>query len=1550
MARKRIQWPFKGRVDNNARGDQPELTTSDAKNVRNYAAGTERMQGGQRPGLSKLATTQPNGSNAVRAIKSLVYDRPPFTYSQLEPPTDSDWESVNSTDTSTTDVYVDESGNSYWLTTGAIIEKRNPSGELIWSQAIPGTGTLTLRERFSVDPEGNVYLILTGGSGSLGRLIRMAAREDDDGLDFSYAEPLQQTDAVDVLYRAGTVFVAVNAPGSRSAYIYGYTAVEGEQPVLSATYVATYPIRQIGFSKGGLVYCSAPEVDRASSSGAGGVDPGEVSWTPLELSNAQFRMHAWIDARGEPSSLAGVEVTIPDRRQEYIDYNDGLGYTEPEDDTNRDYTVPHDSYGGRLPTIDPNGGILYPAYRFDPSVGIDPGSFNTNNTGGAVRTDGSGVISDTDGAGDGLRDKLTTSDKLNRSHGLWPQTILQSWATTFVVRCASDEKMVLWLMNARRNKLFTSGSGAPDAGGYLALCLNGAGGYSAPNISNDRGMYIDGDGATLAQNALNASLGQFDPISGSSYILDQAENQPGNAVLVQAERGFDGNNLRDLDKDEVVVSHKSSGSNNHGVQVEAQSSATDDPQRVYIVTVICAQPATPTPGALDIHVRCNGVASSDHGHIRPTQFSDEGFTESVFGDALGTRYLDQDTAGTYPFGSIPIKPQTGRQLAGGYSSFDGWICEAITYFSDSSSASSPHDAALGTISGANTFSTFYDEIVAVEGYMAHKWGVASRLDSGHVYKSAPPTGSGDQVESDVDGSSIQSAIQSPLGITAKLNIVTGEHYWAYAGAGMGYGITVDGDDGIIYTIGPKDVGYSDTATTQVNYDFGATQRKIVDAGSFARIRRAGYGSIRFFDVPQTGQSLDLTQDGTTISIEFAATTSTTAPYRSAVTAGDLDATLTELVSTINTIAAAQSYDYYAIKGDSSATGTQVIRIYDTTNDLSSPETVTFAVDMNSAATTFEIYHPMFASLTGVKSGIADESAWTYIEDNGVDPNPEDIQSRGAIDADNAVYMPRTGVGSSATKSNHVRYWPSKPNATQVAVGNAPTSDGWTYVLDTTTTTDYEARSVGLKPELEHIWPDSTITGPEYMWIANDNVKGDGTVTSDLPTVSRVALVGRTASNQNVRNVQTFAVAGQNAYRLTDAGAWSDTGQVASSSGSAFMQMVPAFGQMFFVDNGLYKVWDPIKGGGTLEDWTAETAGEIPEGCRLVSFYRGRLVVARSDREPNMIFSSAVGDPYDWDFFPKVSKPTKAFGGASQDTARNPDVVNALAPFYDDVLLVGGDHSITQYRGDLSELGQIDYFTDVTGMAFGNSWALSPEGLMYFFGSRGGVWVMSPRSDGRTQPPIELTRDTIAEELRSIDLSQYLPKLVWDQECQGLHVFITPLTGSVSATTQHWFWEARTKSWWPQEFNATTLQPYSGTLLEALTPTDRRVAIGCDDGYVRVVDKSASDDDGTAIESDVLIGPIFAPDTPAEQRISSLHAIVANIGAGCRYTLYASDNPESLGTAVASGNLAAGYNDRVPARARGGYIWIKLESATGGGQWALESLHADLHLAGRRRDR
>jgi hypothetical protein len=113
-------------------------------------------------------------------------------------------------------------------------------------------------------------------------------------------------------------------------------------------------------------------------------------------------------------------------------------------------------------------------------------------------------------------------------------------------------------------------------------------------------------------------------------------------------------------------------------------------------------------------------------------------------------------------------------------------------------------------------------------------------------------------------------------------------------------------------------------------------------------------------------------------------------------------------------------------------------------------------------------------------------------------------------------------------------------------------------------------------------------------------------------------------------------------------------------------------------------------------------------------------------------------------------------------------------------------------------------------------------------------------------------------------------------------------------------------------------------------------MGCEDGRLRLWDAEATSDDGFAVASHILLGPFTADDQGFELKVTALWAQLADNHAGVRYELYVGDNPNKLGDPVDTGYLTTDFNGRIAVRARGGYVWIRLENTATFEKWALET--------------
>ena len=129
------------------------------------------------------------------------------------------------------------------------------------------------------------------------------------------------------------------------------------------------------------------------------------------------------------------------------------------------------------------------------------------------------------------------------------------------------------------------------------------------------------------------------------------------------------------------------------------------------------------------------------------------------------------------------------------------------------------------------------------------------------------------------------------------------------------------------------------------------------------------------------------------------------------------------------------------------------------------------------------------------------------------------------------------------------------------------------------------------------------------------------------------------------------------------------------------------------------------------------------------------------------------------------------------------------------------------------------------------------------------------------------------------------------------------------------------------------------LLDGDDPLDRTLLLGSWDGYVRSVSYDSDDDDGTAIDSYVLIGPLQMEEM-IPILLTGLSGVLSNTAANVTFSVHAGDSAEEAlaATAVYSGILGAGRNRWSRRRVTGHSIYVKLQNSVLDETWAMEAIH------------
>ncbi len=398
----------------------------------------------------------------------------------------------------------------------------------------------------------------------------------------------------------------------------------------------------------------------------------------------------------------------------------------------------------------------------------------------------------------------------------------------------------------------------------------------------------------------------------------------------------------------------------------------------------------------------------------------------------------------------------------------------------------------------------------------------------------------------------------------------------------------------------------------------------------------------------------------------------------------------------------------------------------------------------------------------------------------------------------------------------------------------------------------------------------------------------------------------------------------------------------------YVQGISAFDKAYFTNGASYVVWDPFKG--TAETWKAKR-GTIPPRCSGIEFWRGRIVLFGDQEFPGAAYMARLGEPDDFDFGAPTRVQTRAVSLGATLIGAIPDRMTGFIPYDNDNAIILADGSLWRLSGDPGDPqggARLDRISAVVGGAFGRAWCIDPWGRIWFVGRRGGLWLMA----GLGAMPERVSIGRIERRLEAVNQSTHYFRLAYHYDQSGIAVAVMPF-GDAGAVTEHFFVELvddRTAAFWPDELAALEKQMTSLLIVDGDAPDDRRLLIGCQDGFVRFMDLQADDDDGTPVEAFCRMGPFHLGERGREIGTVRLHAVFAHDQDGVAWSLYASSNPDLPGPPKVSGTFPPGRTSAVAARALGSYVWVELAQSAPGQSFALEHLRLEYRIAGRQRER
>lgn len=265
-----------------------------------------------------------------------------------------------------------------------------------------------------------------------------------------------------------------------------------------------------------------------------------------------------------------------------------------------------------------------------------------------------------------------------------------------------------------------------------------------------------------------------------------------------------------------------------------------------------------------------------------------------------------------------------------------------------------------------------------------------------------------------------------------------------------------------------------------------------------------------------------------------------------------------------------------------------------------------------------------------------------------------------------------------------------------------------------------------------------------------------------------------------------------------------------------------------------------------------SSGTVPTSCTFGAMYRDRICVSGQD---NAIYMSRMGDYTDWDYGAHVDDSNRPLAFQLALSAEVGPPPTAMVGHKDSNLIVASENTLWVVLGDPAADGTLRRISENVGILSSRAWCKIEDTLCFL--SNDGVYRV--QFDGSGLVPI--SDQSVPDELRNVDPSTTTISMGYDHERKAVYVFLRTSGGSDT----HWVYELESEAWWPVRF-----QDGHSPLATCLHDGELLLAGG--DGTVRQV--GGDDDDGTAIQSHVAIGPLRVGRANHFGRILNIQGMIA----------------------------------------------------------------------------
>ena len=249
-----------------------------------------------------------------------------------------------------------------------------------------------------------------------------------------------------------------------------------------------------------------------------------------------------------------------------------------------------------------------------------------------------------------------------------------------------------------------------------------------------------------------------------------------------------------------------------------------------------------------------------------------------------------------------------------------------------------------------------------------------------------------------------------------------------------------------------------------------------------------------------------------------------------------------------------------------------------------------------------------------------------------------------------------------------------------------------------------------------------------------------------------------------------------------------------------------------------------------------TAGTVPStGLSLDMTWRGRLVLAGDQQNPQNFYMARLGVPTDWNY--AATDAAAAVAGNLSQSGQIGEPITCIIPFNDDLCIMSTINEIWMIEGDPADGGSIVRLADHGGIVGPYAWATDNTGTLYYI-TQAGLWSVMPIWSVY-RPPQLLSGQSWSKFFENLNVNSNAVFMVWDAVNKYVRIYVTPIYTGASGT--HLMYDVRNGGFWPQSYPSTTGPLAVASFIGGSFLGQQLIVLGGWDGYVYYENDSRLDD-------------------------------------------------------------------------------------------------------------